>query len=197
MKFVHIADTHLDSPFVNLSDKGILGNLRRIQQQKAIKKVVEYIKEHNIEYLFIAGDLYENKYVRRSTIETINNLFKEIPNTKIYIAPGNHDPYTKNSYYNKFHWSENVKIFTSTIEKIEDGEVNLYGYGFDDYYCTDSQIENLVIEDKSKINLLIIHGTLDGASIEEKQYNSMTKKMLQEKNFDYIALRTYTQNRLY
>lgn len=33
-----------------------------------------------------------------------------------------------------------------------------------------------------------MHGTLDGASIEEKQYNSITRKLLQEKKFDYVAM---------
>ena len=46
MKFVHIADMHFDSPFVNLSDKNILGDLRRLQQRKVFKKVIEYIKEN-------------------------------------------------------------------------------------------------------------------------------------------------------
>ena len=53
MKFVHIADIHFDSPFVNLSDKEGLGNLRRLEQRKALKKAIEYIKENNIKYLFI------------------------------------------------------------------------------------------------------------------------------------------------
>ena len=85
MKFVHIADMHFDSPFVNLSEKDIMGDLRRLEQRKVFKKIIEYIKENNIEYLFIAGDLYEHKYIRKSTIEYINNLFKEIENTKIFI----------------------------------------------------------------------------------------------------------------
>ena len=188
MKFVHIADMHFDSPFVNLSDKDIMGDLRRLEQRKAFKKVIEYIKENDIKYLFISGDLYEHKYVKKSTIEYINNLFKEIPETKILISPGNHDPKIKNSYCNKFEWNDNVKIFGSKIEKVELPEVDIYGYGFDDFYCTDSGIEKFEIENKNKINILIIHGTLDGASIEEKQYNSMTKKMLKQKGFDYIAL---------
>ena len=96
MKFVHIADTHFDRPFVNLSDKESLGDIRRLEQRKAFKKAIEYIKENNVEFLFISGDLYENEYVKRTTIEYINDLFKEIPNTKIFIAPGNHDPYIKN-----------------------------------------------------------------------------------------------------
>lgn len=188
MKFVHIADMHFDSPFVNLSDKDILGDLRRLEQRKALKKVIEYIKQNDIKYLFISGDLYENKYVKQSTIEYINDLFKQIPETKIFISPGNHDPYIKNSYYNKFNWTENVKIFKGKIEKIEEDDVNIYGYGFDDFYCTDCGIQNIEIDDKNKINILVIHGTLDGASIEEKQYNSLNSKMLKEKGFDYIAL---------
>ena len=188
MKFVHIADMHFDSPFVNLSDKGILGDLRRLEQRKVFKKIIEYIKDNNIEYFFISGDLYENKYVKLSTIEYINNLFKEIPSTKIFISPGNHDPYIKNSYYNKFKWNENVKIFNAKIEKIEMDDVNIYGYGFDDFYCINCGIEDLQIENKNKLNILVIHGTLDGAEIEEKQYNSINTAMLQKKGFDYIAL---------
>ena len=154
MKFVHIADMHFDSPFVNLSDKESLGNLRRLDQRKAFKKVIEYIKENKIKYLFISGDLYEQKYIKKSTIEYINNLFKEIPETKIFISPGNHDPYIKNSYYYKFNWSENVKIFSSKIEKIELEDADIYGFGFDDFYCKDFNIKELNIENKNKLNIL-------------------------------------------
>ena len=188
MKFIHIADMHFDSPFVNLSDKELLGDLRRLEQRKVLKKVIEYIKENNIEYLFIAGDLYEQKYIKRSTIEYINNLFKEIPETKIFISPGNHDPYLKNSYYNKYNWNNNVKIFNSKIEKIETEQANIYGYGFDDFYCKNSGIENLEIDDKNKLNILIIHGSLDGGTIEDNEYNPLSRRMLKEKGFDYVAL---------
>ena len=188
MKFIHIADMHFDSPFVNLADKENLGEKRRLEQRKIFKKVIEYAKNNNIEYLFISGDLYEHKYIKKTTIEYINNLFKEIPNTKIFISPGNHDPYLKNSYYNKFNWNENVKIFTNKIEKIKTEKANIYGFGFDDFYCTECGIDNLEIDEKNKLNILIIHGTLNGASLEEKQYNSIKSKTLEEKGFDYVAL---------
>ena len=188
MKFVHIADMHFDSPFVNLSEKDIMGDLRRLEQRKVFKKIIEYIKENNIKYFFISGDLYEHKYIKQSTIEYINKLFEEIPETNIYITPGNHDPYTKNSYYNKYNWSKNVKIFGPKVEKIEAQDVNIYGYGFDDFYCSDSGVENIEIEQTEKPNILIIHGNIDGSTIEDMQYNSMSKKMLEEKGFDYVAL---------
>lgn len=187
MKFVHIADIHFDSPFINLSDRENLGDMKRLEQRKVFKKVIEYIKENAIDFLFIAGDLYEQQYIRKSTIEYINGLFKEIPNTKIYISPGNHDPYIKNSYYNQFQWNDNVHIFSSKIEKITLENANIYGYGFDDFYCTNCGVENLEIQDQTKTNILVIHSTIDGANLEEKQYNSIPKRILEEKGFDYVA----------
>lgn len=188
MKFVHIADMHFDSPFTNLSDKEGLGDIRRLEQRKVFKKIIEYIKENNIPYFFIAGDLYEQKYIRKSTIEYINNLFCEIPKTKIFISPGNHDPYIKNSYYNQFKWNKNVYIFNSKIEKIEEENINIYGYGFNDFYCDDCGINNLKIENKEKINILVIHGSIDSGNSEDKKYNPISKKDLKEKGFDYCAL---------
>ena len=188
MKFVHIADMHFDSPFKNLADKPGLGDMMRMEQRRAFKKVIEYIQENDIPYLFIAGDLYEQKYIRKSTIEYINNLFKEIPNTKIFISPGNHDPYIKNSYYNQFTWSDNVKIFTNEAEKVETLDADIYGCGFDDFYCQKTRINDFIIDNKEKINILIIHGSLNASETLEKNYNPMTKNAIEEKGFDYVAL---------
>lgn len=188
MKFIHIADMHFDGPFVNLSNKEGLGDLIRLEQRKAFKKVIEYIKENNIEYLFISGDLYEQKYVKKSTIEYINNLFKKIPETKVFMAPGNHDPYIKNSYYYQFNWNENVKIFTSKIEKIQLEEADIYGYGFDDFYCKSCGIEEFRIDNPDKLNIFIVHSALEGETIEDSKYNPITRKVLKEKGFDYVAL---------
>lgn len=187
MKFVHIADFHLDTPFRTLNQKE-LGDERRLEQRKIIKQVIEYIKNNEISYLFICGDLYEQEYVKQSTIQYINELFKSIPNTKIFITPGNHDPYIKNSYYMQYSWSKNVHIFSSKVEKIEEENINIYGYGFDDFYMSQAEeIENIKIEEKNKINILLTHGSIDGNN-QEKEYNPISKKQLKEPGFDYIAL---------
>ncbi len=188
MKFVHIADMHFDTPFKMLSDKRDLGETRRLDQRKAFKKMIEYIKENKIPYLFIAGDLYDNEYIRESTISFINDCFKQIPNTKIYIAPGNHDPYLKNSYYAKYKWNENVKIFTANVEIVENEDFILYGYGFEDFYCSNSNIENIKLQNREKINILLTHCNLDGSDKLEKAYNNLSSKKLQEIGFDYVAL---------
>lgn len=184
MKFVHIADMHFDMPFTVLS-KNDLAEERRLDQRKAFQKMIDYIKGNKIEYLFIAGDLYENEYVRKSTIEYINSCFKQIPETQIYITPGNHDPYLINSYYNKYEWSENVHIFTK-LDRVLNGNINIYGYGFTDFYS--KKVELPIELDNSKINILIMHADLDGSTKELGDYNSILESELRGINFDYIAL---------
>ena len=188
MRFIHMADMHFDAPFTVLAEKKDLGNKRRLEQREAFKKAIEYIKEENIPFLFISGDLYEHKYIRESTIIYINNLFKEIPNTKIYIAPGNHDPFLKNSFYNVFNWNKNVNIFNSEIELIELEDIDIYGYGFSDFYCASSNVENIKIKNKNKLNILIVHGALDSSRTLDMQYNPINSVKLKESGFDYVAL---------
>lgn len=187
MKFVHIADLHFDIPFTTLETRK-LSEQRRLEQRNAFKKIIEYIKENKIPYLFICGDLYEHEYIKKSTIEYINKLFETIPETKIYITPGNHDPYIKDSYYANYEWASNVKIFKEEIEKIEEENLCIYAYGFEDFYMKKSKEEQIEIEDKSKINILLTHGMLDGNKNEEMLYNPISKTKLKSLGFDYVAL---------
>lgn len=187
MRFVHIADMHFDAPFTVLSQKSNWGDLRRIEQRQVFKKVIDYIKEESIPYLFISGDLYEHEYIKKTTIEYINNLFKEIQTTKIFISPGNHDPYVKNSYYNNFDWNDNVTIFKNKIEKYEDENIVVYGYGFNDFINSGVDIEEANV-DSSKINVLVIHGSIDASKTLDLQYNPMKSNIVNSKNFDYVAL---------
>lgn len=188
MRFIHMADVHFDSPFTVLTDKRDFGTKRRLEQREAFRKAIEYISKENIPYLLIAGDLYNQDYIRQSTVEFINNLFKTIPDTKIFISPGNHDPFLKNSFYNTFNWNKNVTIFGNKIERIELEDVDIYGYGFNDFYCSNSKVEEIKIKNKNKINILLMHGALDSSKSIDAQYNPVSTNKLKEVGFDYVAL---------
>ena len=66
-----MADMHFDVPFTVLNNRNNLGEKRRLEQREALRKIINYIKNNNINYLFIAGDLYEHEYIRKSSIEFI------------------------------------------------------------------------------------------------------------------------------
>ena len=189
MKFLHLADLHLDSKFGLLAQMG-MSEKRRLEQREAIKKVIEYIETNDIELFIIAGDLYEQNYIRRSSIDYINSLFSKIPNVQIVITPGNHDPYIKNSFYNTYNWAPNVHIFKGDIEKFDFKGIHIYGFGFTDFYCNECKLEELEIEEPNDINILVIHGTLDAAKdyTNHRDYNPIKKEILQRLGFDYVAL---------
>ena len=187
MKFAHVADMHFDTAFTSIENKKELGDKRRLEQREVFRKMIEEIKKRDIKILFISGDLYEQKYIKQTTIDFINNLFKEIPETKIFISPGNHDPYLANSFYSKYVWAENVHIFGGKIEKIETEEADFYGIGFTDYYEGPLGIENVTDLNKEKLNIAIVHGTVDGSDKVQMVYNPISSRKLIEAGFNYVA----------
>ena len=199
MKFVHIADMHFDVPFTSLKSKPDFCEKRRLEQREAFRKVIEYVKLENIPYLFIAGDLFEHEYVRKSTIDFINNCFRQIPNTKVFISPGNHDPYIKDSYYDTYDFSENVFIFRNPrIEKYEDENINIYGLAFTDFYMNSSPIDSFYSTPKSvKPNILLAHVDLNGAIDKNGfSYNPILESKLNALDFDYCAIGHIHKNNL-
>ena len=62
------------------------------------------------------------------------------------------------------------------------------GHFFNDFYCNGCDIENLNIDNPEKLNILVIHGTLNGAILQEKNYNPISERVLRQKGFDYVAL---------
>lgn len=205
MRFVHIADMHFDAPFTSLNSKEGLGDKRRLEQRSAFKRVIDYIKENKIEYLLISGDLYEHEYVKKSTIDYIAKLFSQIPETKIFISPGNHDPYIKNSYYDTYDFGDNVYIFrNSNIERYEDENVNIYGMAFNEFYMNESPLENIVLPYSNKPSVLLAHCDLNGSKDKEGfSYNPILESKLNSIGFDYCAIghvhksNLENQNRIY
>ncbi len=183
MKFVHIADMHFDTPLVALKNNRELIKKRRTEYKQVFRDVIQYIKKENVDLLLVSGDLFEQKYVERSTIEFIISSFQLIPSTKIFIAPGNHDPLIKSSPYLTYKWPDNVTIFTSKVKRVSCGNVDIYGIGFDNYEFMTEEIQTLSIEDESKVNVLVIHGTFNGSS---KKYLDLKASDLEK--FDYVAL---------
>ncbi len=182
MKFIHIADLHFDRPFVSLQGNKELSKKRKLEQKYNFRRVIEYIKEYKIELLLISGDLFEQKYVTEDTIQYISSCFNEIPDTKIFISPGNHDPLIQSSPYNKFDWGENVYIFGSEVGKYQIDNVNIFGFAFDDYFMDKDLVTDIEVDD-AMFNVLVAHCTLDGA---QKKYCDIKTEQL--KKFDYSTI---------
>jgi len=189
MRFIHIADLHLDSKFDSLASRPELAQKRRLEQREIFTKVIEYAKNNNVDYIFIAGDLYEDELVKQSSIEYINRLFKEIPSTRVFIAPGNHDPYLKGSIYDTYTFNSNVVIFDEyRLKEYETPDCYIYGAGFTNY--SENEIDLSEVElSHDKPNILVLHANLNGNKESDgNSYNPISERVLEKAKFDYVAL---------
>ncbi|AEV66800.1 metallophosphoesterase family protein [Acetivibrio clariflavus] len=189
IKFLHFSDLHLDYPFTSLGSDLGKTDRRRKDLLEVFDSIIELTKRENADLLLISGDLYEHFYVKKSTIKHVNDKFREIDDKKVFIVPGNHDPYLKNSYYRNFKWNSNVYILSEERYKVEIEELNtcVYGLGFESFYkngCIRDEIKSVNDE---KINIFLVHGTVD-MNFTKTGYNLFTSEELAQLNMDYIAL---------
>ncbi|WP_010246565.1 metallophosphoesterase family protein [Acetivibrio cellulolyticus] len=189
IKFVHFSDLHLDSPFTSIGP-----DVERISQRRqdlidVFDVIIDMVKRENTDLLLISGDLYEHFYVKKSTINHVNCRFREIEDTKVFIVPGNHDPYVKNSYYKNFEWNSNVYILSEERPKVElfDMNVCIYGLGFGDFYKDGFLSDEFKADNDKLVNILLVHGTVD-MNFTKKAYNLLSSEELSKLNMDYIAL---------
>lgn len=189
VRFIHCADIHLDAPFTSLGGNTDKSASRRQDIKDTFQEIIDLAKSEKPDLLFICGDLYEYRYVRKSTINFLNNCFKSIPDTRIFIIPGNHDPITVNSYYKNFNWNSNVFILCDEMPYVglDDLNVYIYGAGFKSFSQEKTMVYDLKPVRNDYINILLTHGTVD-MNVGNCLYNPMSSENLSSLSMDYIAL---------
>ncbi len=188
LSFLHTSDLHLDAPFSSIGDEA-KAHIRQNEVESTLHKICERVQEERLDLLLISGDLFEDKYVKGSTILKVRNIFSELYNTEIIIVPGNHDPVYDNSYYKTTPWGSNVHILEDTKQILFLEKLNtcIYCLGVKQDIKKDyDQLLNMELV-QDRFNILVFHGTVD-LPFEEENYNSITSKELFSLGMDYIAL---------
>lgn len=187
VKILHCADIHFDTPFRGLTPMEAQG--RKEDLRETFGKIIEIVKKQSITILLIAGDLFDHDKATKSTLEYIMNKFEEIEDVKVFISPGNHDPYTSKSFYSILTWPSNVHIFNNNLEKVNIPELNtcVYGIAFSNSHEKQCLINGFHVEDKNRINIMVVHGDAIGKG-QASDYNPITKEIIENSGLDYLAL---------
>jgi len=174
VKILHTADLHLGSTFYKLDNEK--ANIRKQELTDTFDEIIETVKREGVKYLLIPGDLFDNCGSLK-TAEYVSAKFGEIPDVRVFIAAGNHDP--KQKLYDLVRWSDNVHIFGEALEAVELDDCVVWGASF----LSDYQRMPLLYETETgdKVNILVMHGDFaDGA------YNLLDRELF--RSFDYTAL---------
>ncbi len=197
LTFFHCADVHLDSPFTSLADKPGLSGMRRRGLMESFTRMITAVRKEKPDFLIIAGDLFENDYVRVSTISNLNVLFGTIPDTRVLLITGNHDPEAANSYYRNYSWNRNVFFIGKEQKSIlfEDISTNVHGLGWEAGQSFESGLDSLR-PNTGIYNILVFHGDID-LQIGRRDYNSISSEIAGSMGFDYIAAGHNHKKRIY
>ena len=185
LKLLHTGDLHLDSPFARL-DPGHAA-IRRRELRDAFSEMVQYVHSHFIDILLIAGDLFDREFVTRETVEFLRREFARIPECKIFISPGNHDPFTEDSVYSRFSFGENVYVFPRAMLShfyFEKLNAYVYGYAFENDSLRHCPFAGYRTEDPGAYNILLGHGEFT----PDTKYCPLTEEHIAAFGADYTAL---------
>ncbi|GAB6169281.1 hypothetical protein JCM1393_17410 [Clostridium carnis] len=186
VKILQCGDMHFDTPFKDLNKE--LSYFSKEELLEVFGKVIDLCKENSVDILLLTGDIFDNITVNKKTLIFIKNQIERIINIKVFISPGNHDPYNENSFYKLVEWPRNVYIFKKEVEKviIDDLKVVVWGAAFNTSHIKESLLKKIErIEDY--INIGVIHGDIT-SSEGGNDYNPITLKDIRDSNLDYIAI---------
>ena len=185
VKIVHAADFHLDSAFGALSAEQ--ARQRRRESRELLTRLSNYVNQNGVDLVLLAGDLFDSDTTYRETLEALSEALGAM-RARVFIAPGNHDPYSAKSPYATLAWPENVHIFTSkTVERVELPELQcaVYGAAFTAPVQDESLLAGFRAPEDDFIHLMVLHGDI---SATESRYDPLTKEQIKESGIDYLAL---------
>ena len=163
LKFLHCSDIHLDTPYVGMTPEK--SDERRRELRAAFMRMMEFVRERGVNYVLIAGDLFDTKYATNTTAEILIREFRSCPETKFIIAPGRGDCYEDNPIYLSGRLPDNCYVFErDTLSRFYFGEdrVTVYGWAFVRDRIDASPIFDNHVDDGSQINIVCGYADLDG-----------------------------------
>jgi DNA repair protein SbcD/Mre11 len=119
IRFLQVSDLHLGRPFGWLPPDRRTD--RRSDQRRALDLAVRQAIERGAHALLVPGDLFDLDYVDAETLAFAVHAFGVNGCPPVFIAPGNHDPYSPASAnWNRallkargFAWPDHVHVFES------------------------------------------------------------------------------------
>ncbi|MDO4608242.1 MAG: exonuclease SbcCD subunit D [Clostridia bacterium] len=184
VKILHCADLHIGAAESFLNERA---ESRRAETLITFENIIKAAKQNDVDIMLIAGDLFNSNNIEKSFINRVFDCMASIPDVKIVIAAGNHDPLSFNSPYKTNALPNNVFVLDTKDCFVEFADLNtrVYGKSFKEVYMQGASSFSIK-PDADFINLMCIHGEL--RSDLGSDYNSITNSFIENCGMDYIAL---------
>ncbi|HHQ1144044.1 TPA: metallophosphoesterase family protein [Listeria monocytogenes] len=194
IQFLHMADLHLDSPFIGLSTLP-LPLFSAIQEStfQSLERITTVAIKEAVDFVLIAGDIYdsEDQSVRAQARFSKEMKRLEVANIPVFMIHGNHDFIEKHK--EKLTLPSNVHVFSEQVEvmshKTATGvSVNIYGFSYNERHIRSSRVDKYKIQGNADFHIALLHGSEVSSSEEHDVYAPFRVQEISKKGFDYWAL---------
>ncbi|EAF4778525.1 exonuclease SbcCD subunit D [Listeria monocytogenes] len=194
IQFLHMADLHLDSPFIGLSTlpQPLFSAIQESTFQSLERITTVAIKEA-VDFVLIAGDIYdsEDQSVRAQARFAKEMKRLEAANIPVFMIHGNHDFIEKHK--EKLALPSDVHVFSEQVEvmshKTATGvSVNIYGFSYNERHIRSSRVGEYKIQGDADFHIALLHGSEVSSSEEHDVYAPFRVQEISKKGFDYWAL---------
>ncbi|MBC2024923.1 metallophosphoesterase family protein [Listeria booriae] len=192
VRFVHIADLHLDSPFLGLRHlpDSVFEKLKNSTFASLARGIDVAIREA-VDFVIIAGDIYDEE---DQSIKAQARFYKEMERLNqagipVYMIHGNHDYVAK--YRDRLQLSENVTVFDTMLEMYtfvsQSGvRVNLYGFSYGERHIREAMYQQYKRQGDADFHIGLLHGSEMTGNAMQDVYAPF--KVSDMKQMDYWAL---------
>lgn len=199
VRFIHTSDIHLDTSFSGAALPSRLGDRKREAVRGTFRRILEEAARLPADFVLVAGDLFEHDRVTADTVEFLKQQFAALGEIRVFIAPGNHDPYLRGSPYQNEVWPGNVHIFRDeqfqSVALVDIG-VRITGFGFNRTHLQDRPFAGLPPLPADGVNIVVAHASEWTRLPEGKAGHApFAIDEVAGKNITYCALGHYHQQR--
>ena len=173
MRFLVTADLHLSADHP--------------ERQEALEDVVRIGVQEDIDYLLIAGDMFDAGVDVDEVKTGIRDLFSD-NDFQTFVIPGNHD---EDAFRDEDYFGDDIQVLSEQpFEQVDLGDVQLLAMPFVEGSFGDYVDDLHAATEDDALNILMLHGTLSTTTGkvfgEESRYLPFTPEQLLETGADYV-----------
>ncbi|WP_429971021.1 metallophosphoesterase family protein [Fructilactobacillus sp. Tb1] len=195
MKFIHTADLHLDTPFDGIKNDAETPNslwqtLKNAPYQ-SFKKIVDQAIAQQIDFMLIAGDIFDSKNQSVKAISFFIDEMKRLDEAQIpvMLSFGNHDFQPDEGQH--FDFPNNVFVFPKQVTThdltLNDGTtVAITGFSYTTQAVPTDMVADFPHKGNSDYQIGMVHGEVGKAG--DDNYAPFTISEMKSKGYDYWAL---------
>lgn len=195
VKFLHTADLQIGMRATDASTKG-----ERLREARlaTLEKIVHLAQQEEVDFIIIAGDLFEDNLVYLKTVYSVIQLLQRSTPIPVFILPGNHDPLDSGSIYKRSEFDSdltgNIRILDEAKAISFYDKCILYPCPVMERWSPADPTDWIPTRDDSSIRIGIAHGSLPLGQVSDYP---ISQDVCAVKGLDYLALGHWHGRTLY